>query len=63
MYKNIWEENVIQISEDNLFEEIEDLYQVIELGGLGPGHCGIMGINNSPNIRSKPDNFLHLWSF
>ena len=32
MYKNIWEENVIQISEDNLFEEIEDLYQVIELG-------------------------------
>ena len=35
LYKNIWGENVIQISEDNLFEEIEDLYQVIELGGPG----------------------------
>ena len=34
--QNIWGENVIQISEDNLFEEIEDLYQVIELGGPGP---------------------------
>ena len=67
MYKNIWEENVIQISEDNLFEEIEDLYQVIELWGPGPGQCGIMGINNSPsishqhkpNLRSKPANLLH----
>ena len=46
LYKNIWGENVIQISEDNLFEEIEDLYQVIELRGLGPGHFGNMGINN-----------------
>ena len=48
LYSNIWGENVIQISEDNLFEEIEDLYQVIELRGLGPGHFGNMGINNSP---------------
>ena len=33
--QNIRGENVIQISEDNLFEEIEDLYQVIELRGPG----------------------------
>ena len=66
--QNIRGENVIQISEDNLFEEIEDLYQVIELWGPGPGHCVIMGINNppcishpyKPNLRSKPVNLLHL---